>query len=145
MLAGVDVNYLAGNCGLTGSWCVDVVVLCRVEPDNNDRDSDDGLSSGVDVLTLHCQLRTSTASRHAPFIQNISKCDILSYVHQQSTDSLHFRFPSVRSIFWKLLQWRNVPEQVRERKYVDNVRILSVDKESCRVDERFVDILKNDE
>jgi len=47
----------------------------------------------------------------------------------------------VASVYWAL----GVPEQVRQREDIDDVRVLSVDKESRRVDWRFVDVLNNNE
>ena len=66
-------EYLAGFYRLCGS-----VVVGRVKPGDDDRDDDDRLGGGVDVLPCHCHQRPSTASRHVPINHNINRCDINS-------------------------------------------------------------------
>jgi len=80
------VKYLAGNNGMDCSLCVNqiimitniiiiivvvVVVVCQAEPGDDNRDADDGLGSGVQVVASHCHLSAAAAARHTPFIHNI--------------------------------------------------------------------------
>ena len=68
----ITSQYLAGNCGLTRSRHV-VVVVDRVEPGDDDRDADDGLGGGVEVGSRHGHLCAAAVSWH---VQNINRRDI---------------------------------------------------------------------